>query len=294
MGILQNISMRKGAALKDRIITTLTIAVTVTVGAALWYRGSGYYLLSVEQRVDAPLHALLAPAHPVGHLLGWLGLGLMTVMLLYSVRKRVRWMRRLGSLRHWLSSHILMGLLGPLLITFHSAFKVSGLVSIAYWSMIVTMVSGIFGRYIYVQIPNSVLGDGQSPAALAEEARSIEVELERSVSSASDLVAAPRPDGARGGWQALLVLLADDLKRPWRRLRLALALRRAGLPRGEARAAVRLVQRRDLILRRIDLSASLSEVFRYWHALHKPFVYIMFLIAAVHVGVALLFGYAGL
>lgn len=289
-----------------------TAAIVGGTAAALWHHGADYYRLPPALRPDAPLHGQLAPSRDLGHTLGWLGLACMVLLLLYSVRKHARWLRRLGALRHWLSGHILLGLLGPVLITFHSAYMVTGLVAIAYWSMIVTMLSGIFGRYIYAQIPNSLLGERRSAEALAREAHDLDAQLARIQEPrirepqrlepqrlgplpgplAGDAVAGTPPPA--GGWNAIGALLADDLRRPVHRVRLARVLSRAGMPRDRVRDAVRLAQRRDLLRRRLALAASLTQVFRYWHALHIPFVFIMFAVVAVHVGVAILFGYAGL
>ena len=84
---------------------------------------------------------------------------MMTVMHLYSVRKRVKLLRRLGALRKWLDLHILMGILGPLFVVLHSSFKVGGLVSISFWSMVAVALSGVFGRYLYLQIPRTRAGE---------------------------------------------------------------------------------------------------------------------------------------
>ena len=54
---------------------------------------------------------------------------------------------RLGSIRAWLEVHIFCGLVGPVLVTFHTSFKFNGLISVAYWSMVVVAVSGVIGRY---------------------------------------------------------------------------------------------------------------------------------------------------
>lgn len=282
--------------MSDRIVAVAIAIAVAAITAMLWIAGAEYYLTPLSERPLSPLHGELAPSQPTGHLLGWLGLLAMLLLLLYTLRKRARWLRRAGSLRHWLSGHIFLGLLGPVLITFHSAFQVGGLVSIAYWSMVVTMVSGIFGRYVYVQIPSSLLGDQRSPAALSAAVRQIEDELDARLKDQRALVpAAPlSEDTPDSGGGAIVALIADDLRRPWRRWQLGRRLRGGGLSRGDARDVARLAHRRDLMLRRVALAASLSEVFRYWHALHKPFVYIMFLIAAVHVGVAFLLGYSGL
>lgn len=101
---------------------------------------------------------LYEPSKGVWHPIGWTGSAMMVVMMLYSVRKRVGAFNRLGSMRHWLSAHMFFGIMGPILVTFHTTFKLHGLVATSFWCMIVTMVFGVLGRYIYVQIPRSING----------------------------------------------------------------------------------------------------------------------------------------
>ena len=38
--------------------------------------------------------------------------------------------------------HLFCGVVGPVLVTFHTSFKFNGLVSVAYWSMVIVMLSG--------------------------------------------------------------------------------------------------------------------------------------------------------
>ena len=148
---------------------------------------------------------------------------MLVLLLAYSLRKRVRWLQPLGALGKWLSAHVFLGLMGPLLITFHSGFKVGGRVSISYWSMIITMVSGIFGRYIYVQIPSSVIGGRQSLAALAAESDELDRDIRQLLGPTAEEVLGLEDSWKQGivGWQAIGGLFLDDLRRPWLRWRLA-------------------------------------------------------------------------
>ena len=64
--------------------------------------------------------AATRPRPPWTYELGWIGAGSMLVMQLYSVRRRVRALRRLGALRSWLDAHIFLGLHGFVLVSYHS------------------------------------------------------------------------------------------------------------------------------------------------------------------------------
>ncbi|MEW6749842.1 MAG: hypothetical protein AB1505_02565 [Candidatus Latescibacterota bacterium] len=270
----------------------VTAAALLVTGSALWLHGAPYYVLPQAQRPESLLHQHLGPARFVGHGLGVAGGAMMLLMLLYAVRKRTTRLRRWGPLRYWLNAHIFLGLMGPLLVTFHTAFRVGGLVSIAYWSMVVSVLSGIFGRYVYVQLPRHAKGE------LRQEASQLEGQLRELLAEDPVLLrhllpANAIPPGAEtSGGRALLALLRHDVARLVGRRRLSRLLRaQSHLSRPQVRATVRLAERRALLVRRLSVARAMERVFHYWHVFHRPFAWVMFLIVAVHVAVTLFFGY---
>ncbi|HSE42015.1 MAG TPA: hypothetical protein VLH08_14720, partial [Acidobacteriota bacterium] len=99
--------------------------------------GYVYYSSPVTGRFRLAHHKELKPGGTIGHKLGIAGSGMLTLLLVYSVRKRLRFMQGKGALSLWLKFHIFLGVAGPSLITFHSAFKLRGIVAISYWSMVI-------------------------------------------------------------------------------------------------------------------------------------------------------------
>jgi hypothetical protein len=275
-----------------------TVALTLAVAAALWWHGEAYYRVPAVARPDSPLHGTLDSAGSFGHRLGIAGGAMMLAILLYSLRKRQRLLQRAGALRHWLAVHIFLGLVGPVLVTYHTSFQVGGIVAIAYWSMVVTMLSGIFGRYLYAQLP-APLAEGDQ-RAVEEECRTLDADLTdqlRGNAPAAALVGRhavdPEPLGSAAPGR-LSAVVRHDLARPLVRWQLARSLRRqAGLSRTRARALARQAVRRSLLRRRLAGAVAMERLFHHWHVFHRPFVWIMFLVIAVHVAVALLFGYTG-
>ncbi len=84
---------------------------------------------------------------------GLIGGILMLTILLYAVRKRVGFLKKLGGIESWYYFHLIGGVIGPLLIVFHSSFQLKSInSSVALFSMIAIVVSGLFGRYIYTRI----------------------------------------------------------------------------------------------------------------------------------------------
>lgn len=92
------------------------------------------------------------PGRPISLWYGWLGLGLMLATNFYVIKKRLGLFKGFGKTAAWLDFHILCGLLGPTFILFHCNFKVRGLVAISFWSMIISVASGVVGRYFYIQL----------------------------------------------------------------------------------------------------------------------------------------------
>lgn len=228
-----------------------------------------------------------------GHKLGLVGSSMMVLMLLYSVRKRVGALRRLGSLGRWLDVHIYLGVFGPLLVVLHSSFKVQGLVALSFWSMVIVASSGVLGRYLYLQIPRTRAGEERALVELEAEDRELSGQLrtrfrldEAQIAGLDALVAVPTRVGLLGGFARLVT---DDL-----RLRSGLrAFARScrSVPPPVFADFERVVRQKAQVHRRILLWDRVHELFHYWHVLHKPFALVMYLFMIVHVAVAVVTGY---
>jgi hypothetical protein len=229
----------------------------------------------------------------VGHKLGLVGSSMMVLMLLYSVRKRVGALRRLGSLGRWLDVHIYLGVFGPLLVVLHSSFKVQGLVALSFWSMVIVVASGVLGRYLYMQIPRTRAGEERALVELEAEDRALTGQLrmrfrldEAQIAALDALVAVPTRVGLLGGF---VRLVTDDL-----RLRSGLrafAQSCRSVPGPVFSDFERVVRQKAQVRRRILLWDRVHELFHYWHVLHKPFAVVMYLFMIVHVAVAVVTGY---
>jgi len=141
----------------------LTVVLLIAAGAYESFtetRAPGYGVLSALQAHGylKTYRAAYEPGKGIWRALGWTGSSMMALMMLYSLRKRLSFMRSFGSMRLWLSAHMFLGIIGPVLVTFHTTFKLHGIIATSFWCMIVTAVFGILGRYIYVQIPRGISG----------------------------------------------------------------------------------------------------------------------------------------
>jgi len=146
---------------KTRRITLHGLAVAalafVLFGICFYFLalGSNYYLTPVADRPAHALHHEMRPAGRLGISFGVFSAALFAAIFCYPLRKKWSWLRNLGTTRHWLDFHIVMGLAAPLAVALHSAFKFGGLAGMAFWIMLAVVASGVVGRYLYAQIPRS-------------------------------------------------------------------------------------------------------------------------------------------
>jgi len=153
------------------MLAVLYVTAAVVVVTAL-IDGYAYYTAPLAERPHLEGYRLLRPGGMRGHGYGVVGSALVLLLLLYSVRKRSRWLQKYGTPAQWLQVHICFGIVGPLLIILHTSFKVRGLVAVSFWSMIAVALSGVFGRWLYLQIPRNLAGhelSRQEIAALEKE-----------------------------------------------------------------------------------------------------------------------------
>lgn len=146
-------------SLAHRSCITALIAVILLITAAIGYLGFSYYRLPLEDRFFHAGHNILKPGGIWGHGFGIIGtLLIIAGVSLYMIRKRVRSLSRFGLVKYWLEFHIFLCTLGPVLILYHTAFKFGGIVAVSFWSMVAVFLSGIIGRFIYIQIPRTIEG----------------------------------------------------------------------------------------------------------------------------------------
>ncbi len=262
----------------------------------LFYKGLPYYRLPITERVHDPMHWAWKPGGTIGHMMGIVGSTMMVLMLSYSLRKRWKWLSRFGTLRQWLNVHMFFGIIGPLLVILHSAFRVHGLVALSFWSMIIVALSGVVGRYIYIQIPRTRIGTERSREELQSELnnllQSLYAERPSNPKTLDEALhkLAHIPNLNRPAAIVLLSLLLRDVIAPFRRRKILREALSEFAPEERKRLVPTLLQVATLE-RRILMFDRLQEIFHYWHVLHKPFAAVMYLFMIVHVMVALWTGY---
>lgn len=276
-------------------IAVLVFIVLATL-VALSTIGFSYYLSPLDQRFFHIDHNLLKPSGIYGHGMGILGTLLMVIgVTIYMVRKRVRALSRWGVLRYWLEMHIFLCTLGPLLVLFHTSFKFGGLVAVSFWSMVAVFVSGIIGRFIYIQIPHSIEGRALS----LQEVREMKQNIGDVLARYSRLSAESNRVIVESARKSTIEYQGSLLARSWNNYtadranmaRVKRVLRNNPLTRRERKDIVDLVKNEISLNRKIDRLVAMQNLFRYWHVAHLPFALVMLVIMVIHVAVTILFGY---
>ncbi len=275
------------------------LGIVASIVAAIWILipagGAEYYTTPLAIRGYSPVHRLLRPSGPIGQTLGVIGGVLMLMPFFYMMRKRIPGLRSLGSLKTWLEVHLFCGIFGPVLVTFHTSFKFNGIVSAAYWSMVIVVLSGFVGRYLYVRIPRSIRGTELPRAELDERADAMRDELARSVESDTVLARLQAFERAAVPHSSADLSVVDLLFGEMTLGRKVQALDRqlahAGLAPGLRADVVALTTERAVLLRRIAYLEWTRKLFELWHVFHLPLVYLQMVIVAAHVGVAVYLGY---
>jgi len=147
--------IKRSNANKAKPISVLFFSTVFIIGLIGWWN-KGEMNLSAE---SGP-----------GYWLGITGGSMMLALLLYPARKHVRVLRRWGNIRFWFSTHMMMGVVGPLLILFHSDFSTGSANSnLALFCMLIVVLSGFLGRFFYTRVHYGLYGGKASLKELRSE-----------------------------------------------------------------------------------------------------------------------------
>ena len=273
------------------LLASVIASIVVLFGLGGWQ----YYWTPEDVRAYTDLHRLLRPSGPVGNLLGITGVFLMLIMHLYTIRKRLPQVQWLGRVTLWLEFHIFCGIFGPALITLHTSFKFNGLISVAYWSMVIVVLSGFVGRYLYIRIPRSIRGQELTLDELAARTAVLRTSMQASElpQSIQDRIEAfdRQTTQIRAEDTTWFGLFFGEIGLRFAVLRLGSATRHQGADRTSLREAVSLTSQRAFLVRRIAYLTKTRKIFDLWRVYHKPLAVLMALIVILHVATIWYLGY---
>lgn len=252
--------------------------------------------LSVWLAYKVATGAYYTPRSNFGFYLGVVGSLMMVALLAYPLRKHVRFMHRWGALKHWFRWHMMLGIVGPALILFHSTFHLRSLnATIALVSMLIVVISGVIGRFVYTRIHYGLYGRRATLERLQQEFAG------QSDNVKSRFHMAPRVEEwlesfARGANQverSFVTMWWHLFALGWKRRvcafrcarELRATMRRERHPefRGGAPEAIHLAKRFLREAERVTEFTTYERLFSLWHILHIPLIYLLAASTVFHI-----------
>lgn len=246
---------------------------------------------------------IFVPSEGIGYRLGLIGGCAMLLLLLYPMIKRSRFFGTGASAAFWFRWHMLLGTVGPLMIFYHSNFRLGATNSnIALFAMIAVFLSGVIGRYVYGQVHNGMYGAklevGSYMANAARLMQGMSADLGGN-STAVTLEFAQSCDRILPKNAKLIGLIGNSILLPVK-IRLAKSRIMTEVEKSVAAnaAALRWTQaerRQHLGLARqhvsefviaVSRAAQLSlweRMFSLWHMLHVPLFFLLLVSGVIHV-----------
>jgi len=275
------------------LISALTIAFLVIYSV----QSLSYLNTPVEERyLLKELDGLYGPSGLYGHGVGFLAAFFMFLLWVYIIRKRWNRLRGIGRLSQWLKYHMWFGIVAPLLAGYHAAFKFEGLIGVMYWAMIAVMLSGIVGRYLYGHIPRRRDGHEMSMKQIntekASKLRSLQMEFGITPEDINQLQGLTPQLGGAGTLVSLYHLLVFDFKRRYQLNHILKDFeQRYGVSKQNLLFFKATIEKQLIMSQRVIVLDAVSKVFHWWHVIHKPFAYAIFIVLTLHIILTLSFGF---
>ena len=281
-----------------KLYVGLFLIVGISITILLAVNGFNYYSTPLEERFFSPDHISLKPSGAIGHGLGIIGTLMMIFGVgIYMIRKRYKRFFNLGYLKHWLEFHIFLCSVGPVLVLYHTAFKFGGLVSVSFWSMVLVVLSGVVGRFIYLQIPRTIQGRELSVQELIEIKEKLAIRVRSVLSEDTSTLTEFERISSSDRYKSFKLSTAIgylhrdffDIKRVMRLFKNRIKL--LGIDKSQREELMKAAKSELTMARRIAFLRTSQKLFQLWHIFHLPFAIAMFVIMVIHVAVTIIFGY---
>ena len=229
----------------------------------------------------------------LGYNLGLAGGLMMLTLLLYSFRKHIKFMQNLGKLKHWFKLHMILGVLGPTLVLFHTTFRTGSInASIALYCMLLVAGSGLIGRFVYTRIHKGLYGSRSSLKEAHEQLTGSIVDVKSrlylfpKVELWVDDFETQALEAKRGFIAGIWYFLSFDLRRillVWRCKRNINEVLGADRMQDISKEAAQSVSDYLMQIQTVAQFKKCEQIFSAWHILHIPLMYMMVATAIFHV-----------
>ena len=272
-------------------LVALGEALLITYAPQLSYRFS--QIQGLPEFDGAPVEQILdkvnfRPGDQLSTYCGLVGTGLMLIAAIYPIFRRIKLFRWMASNTMWFDFHLMAGTVGPMFIAVHSVIQLDSWVSTAFWSMVIVVVSGFLGRYLYTQVP--ALSSGVELEELDHERNfqqarprltvpMAEIDRELAMQRAKAQQVAMSPSMLRALWW-LIFQDIGRIPRTWaRRGRLA----QLGVDRKTRKDLARRAARMIVIARRQVVAPKAQILLHSWKKVHVPFTVLLTAFSVAHI-----------
>lgn len=257
----------------------------LAIGTAL---GHESYVLTTTPEQGLIETTPFSSGHGLGFWEGVIGSVLMFFALLHPLHARVGIGRRIAKTKVWMALHIAAGILGPLLVTYHTEMKLDRWPSIAFWAMWIVVFSGGLGRYVvnYLRARKGMvdLAISRENAALADlGTRTASGDGRTQIFRLVD--ESPQADSPGRSPSRPFRLFALSARRLWFRLWTS----RRIASKATRRDVLRAFHRRTAREQSESLLHLATFLGRFWRPLHIVASTILLVTAVLHIVVALMY-----
>ncbi|MDH5323873.1 MAG: hypothetical protein OEZ68_02790 [Gammaproteobacteria bacterium] len=233
------------------------------------------------------------PEEGLGYFLGLTGGVMMLAAFFYTAFKYVPMLRTRSIMKHWLGIHIFFGITGPILVMIHSTFTIGSLNGgIALISMMLVLMSGIMGRFLYSKTHFGLGGQKARVKDLQETLKLAGRKIKSSrLEDFTDTVLSHRESLPHAIWE----LTTFGWRRRWlvfqltenMRLHLNMMASDNGWKNQELRYRRREFKKQlsDYMdtLEKVALFHVYERFFAFWRNAHVPLLYLLLMSGVVHV-----------
>ena len=165
----------------------------------------------------------------------------------------------------------------------------------SFWSMVAVFLSGVIGRFIYIQIPHTIEGREMSLNEVQEMKTNIGTVLTESYSlddeSLNLIVESTKKKVERYQANFFMRFVRNFIKDQRTIRQVRSVIRRNNLSRSERKNLLHLIRHEITLNRKIERLVMMQNLFKYWHVAHLPFAFVMLVIMLIHVTVTIVLGY---
>ena len=147
--------------------------------------------------------------------------------------------------------------------------------------MVAVVLSGVIGRFIYIQIPRTIEGRELSLSEVKEMKSDLASILNRDFNLDEETT-------------KMFVNFANESNFTAKKrsvYNLKKTLRQKDIPKAERKNILKMISNEISLSGKIKRLERMQQLFKYWHVAHLPFALIMLIILIIHVGITLAFGY---